>query len=86
MKTKIIKIGNSRGIMLSKHLIHQYEFETEVELIPKRDGILIRPSANFPRAGWEEQFEAAIKKGPQPEKELLEGFSNKFDTKEWTWE
>jgi antitoxin MazE len=85
MKTKIIKIGNSRGIMLSKHLIHQYEFETEAEIIPKRDGILIRPSANFPRAGWEEQFEEAIKKGQQPEKEILEGFSNEFDNKEWTW-
>ncbi len=85
MKTKIIKIGNSRGIMLSKHLINQYEFETEVEVIPKRDGILIKPSATFPRAGWEEQFEAAIKKGQQPEKEMLEGFSNEFDNKEWTW-
>lgn len=53
MKTKIIKIGNSKGIMLSRHLLKQYELESEVEIIPKRDGILIKPIAEHPRAGWE---------------------------------
>jgi antitoxin MazE len=85
MKAKIIRIGNSKGLMLSKHLIQQYQLNSEVEIIPKRDGILIKPSEKNLRAGWEQQFEQALKKGQQPEKEMLEGFKNEFDTNEWTW-
>lgn len=85
MKTKVIKIGNSKGIMLSKHLINQYNLGTEVEIIPKRDGILIKPAPHNPRALWEEQFETALKKGHQPPSEMLEGFSTDFDKTEWAW-
>ena len=85
MRTKIIRIGNSKGLMLSKHLIKQYYLEPEVEIVPKRDGILIKSSVSHPRAKWEEQFQQAIKKGHEPEKEMLEGFKNEFDTNEWKW-
>lgn len=85
MKTKIIRIGNSKGIMLSKHFINQYELEKEVEIIPKKEGLLIKPIISSPRAGWEEKFEQAIKGGDTPDKELLEGFHNKFDEKDWKW-
>ena len=67
MKTKIIKIGNSKGIMLSKQLINQYELESEVEVIPKKDGIFIRPIKSQPRANWEDQFKKAFEKGQRPE-------------------
>ncbi len=85
MKTKIIKIGNSKGIMLSKQLINQYELESEVEVIPKKDGIFIRPIKSQPRANWEDQFKKAFEKGQRPEGELLEGFANEFDKTEWKW-
>ena len=85
MKTKIIKIGNSRGIMLSKQLINQYDLELEVEIIPKKDGILIKPVKSQPRLGWEEKFKKALDKGQLHEGELLEGFANEFDKTEWEW-
>jgi antitoxin MazE len=85
MKAKIIKIGNSQGIMLSKQLLQQYDFEKEVEIIPKKDGILLKAAKPHPRSGWREQFEQAFKEGHQPDGELLEGFSNEFDETEWTW-
>jgi antitoxin MazE len=85
MKTKIIRIGNSLGIMLSKNLLQQYELISEVEIVPKRDGILLKPPASDSRAGWEEQFEQALKNAEIPEKEMLGGFANDFDNKDWTW-
>ena len=85
MKTKIIKIGNSKGIMLSKHFINQYELENEVELIPKKEGLLIKPIISSPRADWEQRFEEALKNGEISDKEMLEGFSNDFDEKDWKW-
>lgn len=85
MKTKIIKIGNSKGIMLSKHLLAQYNFENEVEVVNKQEGILLKPLKGKAREGWAEQFERAINSGQQPENEMLEGFSNDFDKNEWNW-
>lgn len=85
MKTKIIRIGNSRGIMLSKHFINQYELENEVEIVPKKEGLLIKPVSTTPRADWEQQFEASIGNGESPDNELLEGFGNAFDEKNWKW-
>ena len=37
------------------------------------------------REKWDEQFKSAKKAGHKPDGELLEGFSNSFDKKEWTW-
>lgn len=85
MKTKIIRIGNSQGVMLSKNILQQYQFDSEVEIVPKRDGILLKPLETDRRAGWEEQFKQALKNGEKPEKEMLGGFANDFDNKDWTW-
>lgn len=85
MKTKIIKIGNSQGIMLSKQLLTQYNFGNEVEVLTEQEGIFIKPLNRKPRHNWDKMFEEAILKNQQPEGELLEGFANEFDKKEWTW-
>lgn len=71
--------------MLTKQLLQQYEFGAEVELIPKKDGLLLKAGKPHPRSGWEEQFQKAQNEGHQPDKEMLEGFANEFDKKEWTW-
>jgi antitoxin MazE len=83
MKTRLKKIGNSKGITLSKTLLEQYQFEDEVEILAQEDGLLIKPAKS--REQWDDQFKAAKKAGHQPEKTLLESFPNSFDKNEWTW-
>ncbi len=85
MKTKLKRIGNSKGITLSKSLLDQYQFKDEVEIIAQQNGLLIMPSRAKSREQWDEQFKAAKKAGHQPDKATLEGFSDSFDKKEWTW-
>ena len=85
MKTKLKKIGNSKGITLSKSLLEQYQFEDEVEIIAQEDGLLIMPAKAKHREKWEEQFKSAKKAGHRPDISLLGSFSNSFDKKEWTW-
>lgn len=85
MTTRLKKIGNSKGITLSKHLLEQYQFEDEVEILPLENGLLIMPVKVKPREQWDEQFKKAKKAGHAPDKALLEGFSNSFDEKEWKW-
>jgi len=43
MRAKIIEIGNSKGIVLSKQLLNHFNFGNEVELILDEEGILINP-------------------------------------------
>ena len=85
MKTKLKKIGNSKGITLSKTLLEQYHFEDEVEIVAQENGLLIMPSKARSREQWDEQFKAAKKAGHKPDNAMLEGFSASFDKKEWTW-
>jgi antitoxin MazE len=85
MRTKLRKIGNSKGITLSKSLLEQYQFEEEVEIVIQENGLLIMPVKAKPREEWEKQFKTAIKNGQKPDKAMLDGFSNQFDKEEWTW-
>ena len=53
MKTKLVRIGNSRGVRIPKPLIEQAGLEEDVEIEVTKGGILIGP-VREPRAGWEE--------------------------------
>jgi antitoxin MazE len=57
MEVAIIKIGNSRGLRLSKTILEQYDFKDKVELILEDNQIVIRPMSR-PRQGWEARFKS----------------------------
>lgn len=84
MIVKIQKFGNSKGIILPKQLMAMCSIENQVTISVEDNHIVIAP-VNEPRAGWEEQFKAAIGKGDKPEKDFSEGMENEFDKNEWTW-
>jgi antitoxin MazE len=84
MKTRLIKIGNSRGIRLPKAIIEQAGLEEVVELEVEDDQIVIRPTKN-PRAGWEESCRRMHEAGDD---QLIDGplpSLTKFDEEEWEW-
>ena len=55
LRTRIIKIGNSRGVRIPKLLLDQLGLDEEVELAVREDQLVIRPIRR-PRYGWDEQF------------------------------
>ena len=55
MELSVIKIGNSKGIRLSKTLLEKYNIKDTVELELERDQIIIKPKKE-PRKGWEKAF------------------------------
>jgi antitoxin MazE len=57
MKVSVIKIGNSKGIRLSKTILEKYSIEEEVELIMEKDAVVIKPVKNV-RDGWGVSFKA----------------------------
>ncbi len=87
MKTKLIQIGNSRGVRIPKALIEQAGLNGAIEM-EARDGEIVLRARHHPRAGWDEAMRKAVQKhGNELSQEDLDwlGFSNEFDEKEWTW-
>lgn len=56
METSIIKIGNSKGLRLSKTILEKYNIKDKVELILEKGQIILKPIAE-PRKDWEKKFE-----------------------------
>ncbi len=62
MKTRIVQIGNSRGIRIPKALLEQTGLKGEIEILVEDDALVIR-SAKKPRAGWTEAFREMARHG-----------------------
>ena len=83
IKTRIIKIGNSRGVRIPKLLLEQASLGEEVEIELQEDQIVIR-SLNPVRFRWKEQFEAMAESGDDKllDNELI---PTAWDEEEWEW-
>jgi antitoxin MazE len=82
MKTRLISIGNSKGVRLPKPLILQAGLTDEVEL-QVQDGAIVITRAVSRRAGW---AEAAQELHRREEDRLMEPLTpTSFDEKEWEW-
>ena len=84
MRSKIIKIGNSRGIRLPKPLLDQTGISGDVELEVINNQIIIRPVAN-PRQGWDQAFAAMAQAGDDALLDPADGLSHSWDEEEWSW-
>ncbi|MDE3143275.1 MAG: hypothetical protein KGL19_03915 [Bacteroidota bacterium] len=94
MRTTLRKVGNSRGVLLTKEIIDKLNIvdgqeievylndESPIVLKPTQLRKKKRPYLNLDLSAWEAQFKSAIKKGEKPEKDVFEGMGNKFD-KSW---
>lgn len=62
MEVSVIKIGNSKGIRLSKTLLDKYNIQDTVEVILEKGQIVIKPLSK-PRKGWEKAFKKIAENG-----------------------
>jgi len=82
IRTRIVKIGNSRGIRIPKVVIDQLGLEGEVEISVQRNHLIVRP-ASRPRDHWDEQFRAMAERGDD---QLLDTPTpTEWDRDEWQW-
>jgi antitoxin MazE len=82
MKTRLVRIGNSRGVRLPKAIIAQAGLTEEVEL-GVRDGAVVIARTTSARLGWAQ----AAKQMYQCDEDLLldPPVPTHFDDKEWKW-
>jgi antitoxin MazE len=80
METSIIKIGNSKGLRLSKTILKKYNIKDKVELILEEEQIILKPITT-PRKDWEKEF----KKMSENEDDdlLIDDVFDDEDLEEW---
>jgi antitoxin MazE len=84
IKTRIVKIGNSRGIRIPKVLLDQAKLGTEIEMEVQGDKLIIHSPWN-PRQGWEEQFIEMARRGDDKLFDSEAAIISNWDKDEWEW-
>jgi antitoxin MazE len=62
MEVSIIKIGNSKGLRLSKSILDKYQIKDKVEVILEEGQIVLKP-IDQPRKGWDQAFKKMHENG-----------------------
>ena len=82
MRTRLIRIGNSRGIRIPKALVEAAGLDVSLRLRVVDTGLLLE-RVEDPRAGW---AEAALELRNRGERGLLDDpVPTVFDESEWQW-
>ncbi|MEK7432469.1 MAG: AbrB/MazE/SpoVT family DNA-binding domain-containing protein [Cyanobacteriota bacterium] len=82
MLTKVIKIGNSKGIRIPSNILKQCSIEEDIELDVKNNQIILK-SIKKSRDGWD----SAMKKMSKLKEDTLfidDNIDNEMD--DWEWE
>lgn len=87
METKLIQIGNSKGLRLPKNYIAQFALDKgKIEIVIEKDGIKIKRSANIPPLEtWEQLFKQAKVDNEIADNDIFDGVRNNNDETDWTW-
>ncbi len=80
METAIIKIGNSKGLRLSKTILEKYNIKDKVEIILEMGQIILKP-IETPRKNWDVSFEKMHQEGDDTL--LLTDVFDDEDFEEW---
>lgn len=83
-KTRIIKIGNSKGIRIPKLLLEQTKIGENVELEVQGRNLVVRP-VRIPRSGWDDKF---TQMAQEKDDRLLDAdaiSTSSWDVDEWEW-
>lgn len=80
METSIIKIGNSKGLRLSKTILEKYNIKDKVEIILEKGHIILRP-VDSPRKGWDKAFRKMHQSGD--DKPLMNDLFEEESFDEW---
>lgn len=81
--TRIIRIGNSKGIRIPKPILEQMDANDRVTLRVENGQLIVEPVENV-RQGWAVAFEQAAE-GAHEEMLIPQTLQNQWDEEEWEW-
>lgn len=85
MKTKVIKIGNSRGVRIPRHMLEQSGLKGEVEIEVKDKKIILKSTSKM-REDWDSAFQEMSRNNDDIllDKDYLKNITS-WDKEEWEW-
>ena len=84
MRTRIVRIGNLRGVRIPKLLLEQSGLEGEVEMNVENGSLRIRPVMK-PRAGWAGAFRKIAGREDDALLDEVPVALSSWDEDEWEW-
>lgn len=81
-RSKLVKIGNSRGIRIPRVILEQAEINDEIEMTVDGNQLIIQ-AAIHPRQGWATRFAAMAENGD--DRLLDDNLPTQWDQEEWKW-
>jgi len=84
IKTRIIKIGNSRGIRIPKVFLDQAKLGNEIEMEVQGERLIIHSLRN-PRQNWDEQYFEMARRGDDKLLGSEATSTSNWDKDEWEW-
>ena len=82
MKISVVQIGNSRGVRIPKAVLEQCNIKDEVDLEVEHGKLILKPTLDKPRQGWEEQF--AVMSDNEDDHLLIDD-AVELDADDWQW-
>ena len=84
VRTKLIRIGNSRGVRLPKAILEQAGLERDVDIEVRDGAVVMRPAAH-PRDGWAAAFADIAVHGDDFILDADAPSLTRWDEEEWEW-
>ena len=81
MKTRIVRVGRSFGIVVPKSMLEQAGLHGDLEVVVLGRSLFIQVAE--PRQGWEESFRAMAERGDDAL--VLPEVASSLDDEEWDW-
>ncbi len=83
MITKIVSIGNSKGIRIPNHIMKLLHIDNKVDMVinENKNEIILRPVKEI-REGWEEQFKIMNENNDDA---LIINDTIDLDNTDWVW-
>ena len=85
MKTRIVRIGNSKGVRIPKPLLDQAGLEGEVDIQARHHSLVIRP-VRKPREDWNKAFREMARQGHDGLIDAPAITLSSWDEDEWEWQ
>ena len=85
MKSKIVKIGNSRGVRIPKPLLEQLGLGEEVQIQVENNRLVISPVERI-RAGWGAAFQEMSARGDDALFDPDAPLPTQWEKDDWEWQ
>jgi len=82
--TKLVKVGNSKGVILPKKALDKLGIDdNNIDIEINEEAIILKPSRKKVRKGWARAFKKMHAAGD--DKPIANDFSREEDFKDWKW-